>query len=216
MKIADETRRRRTEMFINMPPLKKSLANLYRKNGEITVVVPVYRLLNNFSKRQEAEVKGYIKRAFWLAYEFSKFGGLLETNTDFYIATHTDLRTQLEPYRQLCEFPESQIFQVQDVSMFLGYMPNVHLLHSLCKTTKHKYFIRADTSLYFRSKHPLLQGVDTYWQKHPTHIIWASLSWNKESKERLDKAIKNKAGADFEKISTHLPKYLGFPSMTVF
>ncbi len=213
MKFSAEDRSARTELFFNMPPLKEPLDSLYPKKNDMAVIIPVF-YLKNFLKRQTPEIEGYLKRAFWLAYELLHFGGLAETNADIYIATHSELYPRLEPYRALCKFPESQIFQVEDIAMFSGYMPNIFFLHELCKATPHTFFVRMDTSRHLNAKYPLLQGIREYWKDSPTDMLFpnalrAENNDNPPSKriKILNGAIRNKGDVDFDKLYRHLPTY---------
>lgn len=171
----------RITLFGAMPPLKISLADRFidEKKGNIAYSIPLF-IKTSGPKRGDIEGKyekvcdNYVKRAFWIAYELFEHAGL-ETLSDFYITTDSEMRERLEPYRQLCGFPEDHIILVPDVhDNFLSYMPKIVMLTRLASKTDYKYYVHSDTSLCMPVRCDFCQYFRENWEKHPESFVTPS------------------------------------------
>lgn len=179
----------RVRLYSEMPPLEISIQDRFKASrGPIAYTIPLY---NSKSARHFAENKkydeiylqiceNYIKRAFWIAYELSAHAGL-ETLSDFYITADTEMREKLEPYRQLCRFPESHIVEVPDVhSVWIDYMPKIVMLTRLAAQTDYRYYVHLDTSMCFPVECQFCLSFKEHWEKAPETFAfykpWVSVS----------------------------------------
>ena len=167
----------RRTLFGEMPPLKVSLSDRFigSKRGGICYTVPLFVSQHSRHRRgseklyQTLVIDNYIKRAFWLAYELFEHAGL-ETLSDFYITADSEMRERLEPYRQLCRFPESHIVEVSE-SGWVDLLKKIVMLTRLAAQTDYSHYMHLDTAMCFPVECQLRQGLEDHWEQYPESFV---------------------------------------------
>ena len=174
----------RVNAYLEIRVLEKSIASTFEKKptGDIAFVVPIFRSRGSLSFTKEITILGYIKRAFWLAYEIAHFTDLIETGTGFYIAIESGLRPLLEPYRQACGFPEDRILVTDNLSeKFNRYMSKIAMIVEACKNTTHQYYLNLDTGIHFGpERRTLSKGLQNDWHENPNRILISGNPWGEK------------------------------------
>ena len=176
----DDVESSRFSLFSALPPLSISLADRfqYTKNKKIAYSVPLFHLdEKNDECLREVQMTSYIKRAFWIAYELSTFAGL-EDLSDFYILTDSKTLQELQPYRELCDFPEENIIEISDMSpTWRGYIPKIIMLKYLTEQTNYRHYLHLDTSMCFPVEIDFCQQLEMHWNTSPDTFVFGANPW---------------------------------------
>ena len=178
-------RHQRQEMLLELPVCDFSFKDkqMGGHSKKIAAFIPLFcepHLKNGYTKGL-LQFHGFIKHAFWLAHQLHRFSDLVEAQVDFYICIQDEFEWVLEPYRQICEFPKTQVWPVSIDPKIKGYLPKIAMLRDLCHKTAYDYYISMDSLLMYPNPHPLFQGIQNYWEQHPEHCIWAGSDWERDA-----------------------------------
>ena len=198
----------RQHLFLEMPCLEHSLASLFDYSAEsrMACCVPLFFASSDFRERnRHLGLQGFIKRAFWLAYELATHTDLIETRTGFYILVDQEIRPLLEPYRQLCEFPEDRIISVSGLEAWKWYMPKIGMLKHLSDLTKYAYYFKLNAQVFFNARFPLCKNLLTYWESYPDHIVQPV-----HDNHKPEHFLRCPKGTDRAKFYTETPKFFGY------
>lgn len=173
--------RQRLQLFLEMPACKLQLNRCFSEvpyQGNIAYYIPIFFLESGVRSRTNlAYLHGYLKRAFWMAYEFSEYVGLQENNADFFIVIEEELRILIEPYRQACGFPESRIIAVPGMSRYPAYLPKIAMMPYLADRTDYAYYVSLDASVTFMQPTAFGREMQSYWTAYPEHILFLQDPW---------------------------------------
>ena len=195
----DESTPRRC--IIEMPVLTKSLAKglKYEISEDVALIIPLFftKIISKYTTIPEIVAECYCKRSMWLAYELLNYTDMKELGLPLYIATTNTTREILEPYRQLCEFPESNVLTVSDAEKVSdGYLQKFPLMLEAVSKGDFKRVVSLDASIYFvkeRSHTPPFQIMLCEWVSHPMLFlhVWRDPSHIKDNTIRWNRAVKN-------------------------
>ena len=170
----------RFSLFSALPPLSVSLADRFQhtKNKKIAYSVPLFHLnVKNGECLPEVQLTNYIKRAFWVAYELSTFAGL-DDLSNFYILTDSEILQELQPYRELCDFPEENIIEISDMyPTWSGYMPKIIMLKYFAEQTNYSHYLHLDTSMCFPVEIDFCQQLEIHWNTSPDTFVFGANPW---------------------------------------
>ena len=139
---------------LEMPVLDEDISELfdYPQSGELAFCLPVglfHRGDNRFHR-----FEGYIKAAFLLARNMTRFWDVAEQGVPIFIGVSANGREIFEGYRQRCNFPESHIIELPSMEKYpkrftSGWNIKLELLFSE-ELSRFKRRVHVDTSLYLR------------------------------------------------------------------
>lgn len=209
----------RLKLWAELPPLRQDLSDIKeRSEGDLVFCLPFFAGGEKRwrDKKYIAEI-GYMKRVFWLAYELLHFTDSQDTETGIYIICEDVLRPLLEPYRQLCNFPEELILTVS--GLLPSHIAKVQCLYHLVKQKNFRYYMSTDLSLTFYDKISLIRELLEYWEGTPTDaIVWGKDPWHR-AEAPLDFRNGNQVRYNFaagpgnqippERFYIQMPKYFG-------
>lgn len=215
LKIKDYPTKRREWLFLEMPCLKHSLASLFDyevDTSKMVCCVPLFFVNGDFRRNRHLALQGFIKRAFWLAYELATYTDLIKTQTGFYMLVDEEIRPLLEPYRQLCEFPEDRIISISGLETWKWYMPMIAMLKHLSDQTAYTYYFKLNTQVFFNAPFPLCQNLLTHWESHPDHVTLIDY----RAMENPEHSFRCPRGTDPAKFYVEIPKFFGYDSYDFF
>ena len=162
----------RLTLWAELPPLHQDISHIkQRSEGDLAFCLPIFQYTPKHGKtRQHIAQVGYMKRIFWLAYELLHFTDSQDTETGFYIVCEDTLRPLIEPYRQLCNFPEELILTVPTDA--LGLLKKIAFLNQLAKRTDFKYYMSLDLSITFYNQSHFCQELLDSWEKSDVDTIF--------------------------------------------
>ena len=220
---ARDARFPRQRLFLEMPPLQFSLADCFQqqkqKNG-IAFFVPVFfgGNISSYQKQKHPffQMHGYFKRAFWMAHEFFEFTDLRETNANFFICVQEEYRDLIEPYRQLCEFPEENLISIPGLTKLKGYLPKIGAFRHLARVVNYQYYLSFDAAMGFLKPSTFCKEVETYWSQNTDHIIFSEDPFAHPDDVPIDLNVPSCVRANFATASiestnfyTKMPEYFG-------
>lgn len=162
----------RLKLWAELPPLHRDISHIkHRSQGYLAFCLPIFEYTRRYKDKQHYPAQvGYMKRIFWLAYELLRFTDLQNTGTGVYIVCEDALRESLEPYRQLCNFPEDLILTVPADA--LGYLKKIAFLNQLAKRTDFRYYMSLDLSITFYNQSRFCQELFDSWEKSDVDTIF--------------------------------------------
>ena len=187
------------------------------KQGKIAFCLPFFKGGEHRwrNRRYIAEI-GYMKRVFWMAYEFLTFTDLLDTETGLFIVIEEEYLPLLEPYRQHCGFPEDAIQVLPKLSG--SHFAKVECLEKLCHKTDFDYYMSIDLSTTFYTQIVLCAMLQEHWRRSPETILWGKDPWHR-AEDPIDLDQGNQVRADFatgpgfeiplERFYIEMPKFFG-------
>lgn len=212
----------RMALYLETPPLEISIKAHYSRplRTEIGVSVPLF-----FSPVLRGDaishilMQAYIKRVFWLAYEVATFTDLKSAGVGFYLLVEEPLRPLVEPYRELCEFPEDHIITIPSLSEeWRGYMQKVVMLRHLHIHRHFTYYLNMDVSQHWHETQYFWSDLETAWNETPNAIIWSKNPFDVLEHQRelthSDTVRANWAarGCRPEDFYTAMPRLFGVPN----
>ena len=206
-------------LWAELPPLHQDISHIkQRSKGDFAFCLPIYSSEPKYGKiSKHIREVGYIKRIFWLAYELLHFTDSQDTETGIYIVCEDKFRPFIEPYRELCNFPEELILTVPIDA--LGYLKKISFLNQLAKRTDFKYYMSLDLSITFYKQQHFCQGLLDQWKKSDVDVIFQGKKgiWDAKNIFERGKATSvtyKFAGNAFEipkeRFYTELPRFFGY------
>ena len=208
----------RVKLWAELPPLRRDISHIkQRSKGNIVFCLPIFEHAHRYPSQWHSLAQiGYMKRIFWLAYELLHFTDSQDTGTGVYIVCEDVIRPLLEPYRQLCNFPEELILTVPADA--LGYLKKIAFLNQLAKRTDFKYYMSLDLSITFYNHISICQELLDSWANSDVDTIlqgksdiWDQTTINFEKGVRVfyePAAAHNKIPK--ERFYRDLPEFFGY------
>ena len=210
----------RLKLWAELPPLHQDISHIkYRSQGDLVFCLPIFEYAQRYPDQQNYPARvGYMKRVFWLVYELLRFTDTQDTGTGIYIVCEDVIRESIEPYRQLCNFPEELILTVPADA--LGYLKKIAFLNQLAKRTDFKYYMSLDLAITFYNRVSFCQEFLDSWAKSDVDAIFHGKKglWDLADKPisfRKGSTVTYKfAGSDKkippERFYRELPKFFGY------